>query len=226
MDPVTSASLIALGAFVVVGVVKSRNETRLELAHSSDVSKWPKTVVNPLTGIIELASDRTASAVLIAQKAGVDKDVYAVARAIASEGIDRFPDAAFVGIAFAILNRAAELKKSPFELLTDDPSTFGSANGLPNGKGVFGLQFRRGRYASTDKDPNQRHADIAALVVSRSIADPTGGAVQWDSPRSQGAQPGTLLTADQVAEERKKDGKEMVVLPGMRAFDLRFWRVA
>lgn len=163
-----------------------------------------------------------ADALELARAYGVHSDTLALARTVQSEVLPNHPDIARIAIAHAVLNYARRKKITVTELVADDDSAYEGEHG----RGRYGRQWRRGRYCSTANDPSLSTLRLCEEIRTGKIKDPTGGAIQWDSPRSQGAQPGTTKTADEVAESRIADGKEKVLLDGIPERDLRLWRYA
>jgi hypothetical protein len=189
-----------------------------------------------LTGGLVLAASRKEGAPLssddestpvpggpdaLAAQAGVGLDVYCLARAIASEegGQPRFYQQA---VGCACLNFA----RSEFPRLADPDAivtlVLGSA-------GAFGRQGTGGRRVSSARGPAALQLELAAQILTGLVADPTGGATQWDSPAGQRAlmaegDPLTTKTPQQVADARYAAGYQLVVVPGIDPEKLRFWR--
>jgi hypothetical protein len=114
----------------------------------------------------------------LAAAAGLDVDTYALARCMASEH-PTDPDVYLFAIGWAVRNYAAERGLSVVELLTGGRGTAGD--------GYFGAQNASAgtKYASTARDPRQRHVDAAQAVISGYVPDPTGGATHFFSPQTQ-----------------------------------------
>ncbi|MFL5310777.1 MAG: hypothetical protein ACJ79H_10035 [Myxococcales bacterium] len=114
----------------------------------------------------------------LAADAGLDVNVYALARCMASEHA-RDADLYLFCVGWAVRNMAAEQRESVLELLTNGA---GSA-----GDGYFGEQKASAgtKYASTAHDPHQRHVDAAQAVIYGTVPDPTGGATHFFSPMAQ-----------------------------------------
>ena len=155
------------------------------------------------------------------QKLGrpVDPNAFLLATLIASEE-GRGTPTVQAAVAHAARNRAVQLGKTLDELLLPD----GRLASQSVGYGSSAV-----RYAAMDEPPSAAQLAVAEGVISKRIADPTGGAVQWDSPNAQRALAAhghkkTKRTPEQVADERKKRGMTMVTLPGVSADRLRFWR--
>ena len=82
----------------------------------------------------------------------------------------------------------------------------------------------QGRYCATSQDAGSDFS-IAAGVLGGDIDDPTGGARQFDSPKSFGVQAGTTAEgADATAQKRIAAGNVEVLLPGVAEKTIRFWR--
>lgn len=141
-------------------------------------------------------------------------DLEALARMIASENPN---DSTTVrtAIAWSAVNEANRRGKSVFDLLAPD--------------GNFGPQS--GRYASTRNAARSQDYEITTDVLTGAVNDPTGGAVQFDSPRGQRAAlarnvSGYSKTPEQVAAQRISEGKVEVNLPGVDPEHMRWWRYA
>ena len=153
----------------------------------------------------------------LAAAADLDLDTYALARMVEAEagGIGQ---SGKLGVAFAAVNHAEIAGKTIAALLVRSTGA---------GNGYFGRQDQ-GRYATTSRDPSAAALDAATQVTSRAVADPTGGADQWDSPWSYKDDPVTGETgtakAARVAAARVAAGKELVTLADVPARKLRFWR--
>lgn len=137
---------------------------------------------------------------------------FALATMIASEGGD-LPLKAKVGLAHTAWNESKRRGLHITELLAPD--------------GAFGSQ--QGRYASTRKPPSEEDILVAEGAIEGRIPDPTGGAIQFDSPQAQRKGvaekwSGYTSTDTDVAAQREAEGKEAVYLDGVSADKLRFWR--
>lgn len=145
-----------------------------------------------------------------------------LAAALASEGGSE-SRAVRIAIGAAILNQARRTKGG------DVVALITQGNGQSRGK--LGAQNLGGRYCASSLPPSKEDLEIAEGLWHGTIADPTGGAVQWDSPRAQRAllargTSGYTKTAEQVAASRMKEGKKLVVLAGVPEDEIRFWRWA
>lgn len=176
-------------------------------------------VVDALFGATRLLPDGTvtvdgetpADPAALAAGAGVSLDAYALARMIASEaGGQR--QVAQEAVGMVAFNYAGDKGQSISSLLL---------HATRAGNGFFGKQAQ-GRYAATSRDPSAAQLDLAARIVAGEVADPTGGARQWDSPRAYE----NPSDADVTAAKRYAAGNELVILAGVPASTFRFWRPA
>lgn len=166
------------------------------------------------TVCVEVAGELVlASPAGLAKGAGVDRQIYALARCIQSEA-NRDRDVRRA-VAHAVQNYCRAHGRTIARLLTD------VKNEGP-GHGFFGRQDQ-GRYAATSKDPDDECLEVAALVVLGFDDDLTGGAEQWDSPQSYKGDPGQ---ADATEARRIKAGNEKVLIAGVSESVIRFWRPA
>lgn len=141
-------------------------------------------------------------------------NVWTLATVIASEA-GSGPEIAKAAIAHAVMNAARRKGVSIFKLIAPD--------------GKFGGQ--QGRYAASSRPPTEADVRIAEAVYTGKIKDPTRGADQWDSPRTQRALVARGVSGyrnwpEQVAADRMKAGKVVVYLPGVDPEYLRLWRPA
>lgn len=116
----------------------------------------------------------------LAAAAGLDIETYSLARCLMSEhGTD--PDPYLVAAGWAVANYARERGSTITGILLDGAGTAGD--------GRYGRQSASAgaKYAATDQDPRERHARIAGEILSGELADPTGGATHFFSPRTQDA---------------------------------------
>ena len=196
--------LWALGGVGLVGVIWSLSDA------AKSVGRGPK--ADAITGAVP------GKPVDLAAAAAVSLDVYALGRAIASEA-SILAEVAKVAVAWACRNEAARRGVSVGKLLTC-------------AEDIFAVQsYGRGRYASTAQPPTVADLELARRVTLGVVADPTGGATRWDSPRAQRAllarsAAGYSKTPEQVAASREAEGFELVTLPGVDAEKIRFWRRA
>lgn len=150
--------------------------------------------------------------------AGVDVEVYSLARNIASEeGNSNNETQAAVG--WATLNYANSVGKSVTSLLTHakyapHSGSYGTQRNIEVGTtGYNGSD----RYASTALDPYQGHIAIAQGVIDGTIPDITNGATQYD--RAAGERDPDAVAAQRIAAgSTEVDLSDQGVDPG-----LRFW---
>ena len=157
----------------------------------------------------------------LADRDGVDPDVYALARVAASEagGQKRIAKAA---VCWVVMNEAARRGASPLLVVLGSGTAFG-------GQGTGGRGF-----VSSSHDPQTVDLEVAGGVWNRSIADPTDGALNFDSPHAYRDKIGddgeVVQTAtervDAFAANRANEGKELVTLEGVPESTFRFWRRA
>lgn len=145
-----------------------------------------------------------------------DDDVDALSRMITSEnGADK--PIVRIAVAWAAKNEAARRGISVAQLVMP--------TGVPGAQGTPGHG-----YASTSKPASAEDERIAYDVLSGKEPDPTDGAIQFDAPRTQrvlhARDPVKYKTPEQVAENRIKEGKELVTIPGIDPDYMRWWRYA
>jgi hypothetical protein len=142
----------------------------------------------------------------LAAQAGVDIEVYSLARMISSEE-GRSSNTIKAAVGWAAVNHAQSAGKTLTDVLTTNK----------NHQGLYGTQV--GGYASTANDPYEGDIAIANAILSGDIADMTGGADQFDRPSGE-------ANADTVAANRIASGSHEVVVPGIDDGDIRFWSKA
>jgi hypothetical protein len=150
-----------------------------------------------------------ADVAALADAAGYSPAVYALARVGASEAGGQ-KKIAKVAVMYVVMNEADRRGSDVVSVILGSASGFG-----PQGTGGRG-------FVSSSHDPQTIDLLTAQGVVDGSIDDPTGGAVNFDSPRAY-ADP---ARADVFEANRTKEGKELVVLEGVPASTFRFWRPA
>lgn len=153
--------------------------------------------------------------VATAQQAGLPVDIYALARVVASEAGAQ-PRIVQIAVAWVVVNEARRLKKAIYKVAAGPD-------------GLLGAQNTGGEFVSTRLEPNAAHVAVAKAVHTKIEADPTGGALHFDSPRAQRAlvargAPNYTKTPEQVAARRIAGGMELVTLPGVPEEQMRFWR--
>jgi hypothetical protein len=177
-----------------------------------------------LNDVTDTSDDPTvpAAPAQAAADAGVSLPVYCLARATASEegGEPRLFQQA---VACAIVN----LARADFPELGDEDAVVRTVLGTA---GAFGRQGTGGRKISSRNAPASSQLALAADVLAGRVADPTGGATQFDSPSGQrwalANDPLTKKTPEQIADQRTAAGYELVVVAGIDPDRLRFWRRA
>jgi hypothetical protein len=172
----------------------------------------------------------------LAAAADVDVETYALARCLASEhAADPTPYLRAVG--WAVKNKARERRVSLLVQLTDGAGE--------RGDGYFGEQKAKAgtKYASTARDPHERHIEVAREIVYEAIPDFTGGATHFFSPRAQDQLAAKAAAGDErYAKYLGKDaafifaswsakglypgGAVAVVPPGIDGNRLTLWRRA
>lgn len=218
MLPEVMIAVAVFGALALAVVVTSPGEPISEPTLLSDDG----TVVVIRDGELQPA-DPTA----LAKGMGMDPGAYALARVIESEG-SGLPRNAQVGIAWTVLNHAREAGLSVVDLVTRAKIKQDGDRVDGAGAGYFGKQGDPAggyRFVTSAQDSTEDSRAIAQAVADGDEDDITGGAVNFDSPQSYGAQDGTEEGGgDTFAENRKKEGKVEVDLPGVSSSRVRFWR--
>lgn len=143
-----------------------------------------------------------------------DDDLEALSRMITSEnGADK--RIVRIAVAWAAKNEAARRGISVAQLVMP--------TGVPGDQGSPGHG-----YASTARAASAEDEGIAYDVLSGKEADPTGGAIQFDAPRTQrvlhNRNPSKYKTPEEVAANRIREGKELVTIPGIDPDYMRWWR--
>lgn len=174
--------------------------------------------------------DVPAVAAAAAEFAGLEhthpQDVEALGRMITSEegGSPQFRKEA---VAWATINTAIRQGRSLFGLLTRPTGGYAHQGGA-GGNG----------YASTARAASPADAELARQIYAGERGgDVTGGATNFDSPRSQDYgiahnlpgyhdENGDPITPEVVAARRRKQGLELVLLPGVPEYEFRMWRPA
>ncbi len=158
----------------------------------------------------------------LAKGAGVDPAVLALARVIESEA-GGLPWIAQIGVAWTVVNHARDVGRSIVKVITG--AKLGKEDGA--GAGFFGRQGNPTggyRYVASSKNSTADSRATAEAVIGGDVDDPTGGALNFDSPRSYGVQAGTEASgADEFADNRASEGKRKLVLPGTSESSIRFW---
>jgi len=143
-----------------------------------------------------------------ADDSGADSlDHEALARVSASEaGGQKL--IAKAGVCWVVLNVANRTNRSVADVVLGSATSFGK-------QGTGGRSF-----VSSAKDPAPVDLDIASGVLGGTVLDPTGGAVNFDSPGAYD----DPSRADLFAANRAKEGKALVLLDGVSERTFRFWR--
>lgn len=109
----------------------------------------------------------------LANSCGLDIETYSLARAISSEE-GTSTDGTKLAVGWAINNAAIQKYGGDITRL------------VTTGSGSYGIQRLVG-YCSTARDPYEGDATIAAAILTGAMADPTGGATQFDRPAGENA---------------------------------------
>lgn len=198
----------------ILGEVAQTMDALTSLAQLGRGSRLTRAPYNTTTGVVPGSPEDLAA------QAGLDGEVYSLARAIASEeGHSDF--LIKVAVAHAINNYAAKHGKTITSLVTKAK--------LPAHSGFYGTQRNieeatagykaSDRYCSTATDPYEEEGRIAQGVRDGSIGDITNGADQFDRPAGE-------ENPDQVAQNRINGGAELVDIDGIDTSKIRFWRTA
>jgi hypothetical protein len=161
----------------------------------------------------EVVEEPASLAVAASARLGktIGLNTFVLATLIASEAGRGHP-LAKAAIGWATKNQAAKKGQTIFKLVA------------PNGK----LGSQQGRYAASKTPPTAQDVEIASAVLEGRIKDPTGGALQWDSPRAQKTlkargEPGYGKGPEEVAMSRQAEGRRLVTWPGIDPNYLRLW---
>jgi hypothetical protein len=180
----------------------------------------PRAVIEMASGIVPTDPEVLAAA------AGVDLDIYTLARIGQSEeGMSS--DRAKVAVMCAAMNHSRALGRSITSIATaGNPkrSDYAAANGRYGRQGIH-------PYCTTIADPKPHTIELAGQVYNSELEDETDGSRWWDNPIAQLKaylkDPFDALTGlgtrspDEIAERREKDGRTMVTIPGVST---RFWK--
>lgn len=156
---------------------------------------------------------------VLSQKLGrtISLTTAALATMLASE-VGSGPQLAKIGTAHAVLNKAKRDGVSPFAVLSPD-GRFASQGTPSHG------------YISTARPPSKADVLLAEAILAGRYKDPTGGALQFDSPSGQRKAIAAGLasyksTPEILAADRISAGMIEINLPGVSPDYLRFWRPA
>jgi hypothetical protein len=155
----------------------------------------------------------------LAEQAGVNIDVYSLARTISSEQETKSPSGPeLIGVACVVVNEARARGLTVTDLVTSSSV----------GGGMYGSQSVGPRYVATSKDPYERDITIAAGVLDGSIPDITQGARHFFSPATQdilhSRDEAKYKSADDVDAKWRKDGYFPIVIDDVDDSRLRFYR--
>jgi hypothetical protein len=158
----------------------------------------------------------------LAAQAGVDVEVYSLARMIASEE-GRSSNVIKAAVAFAAINRATSKGEGITALVTralvpSHSGSYGTQRNIDPNKGGDPENGPSDRYCSTANDPYAGDADIAGQCYTGVLDDFTGGAVEFDRP-------GQERDPEKVAADRAAEGLVALTVPGIdvEADGIRFW---
>jgi len=154
------------------------------------------------------------------------QDIEALARMIQSEEGGSSQERQ-VAVAWICINEAAKEGRSVYALLTRPTGGYGHQGG---GEG-------RNGYASTASTALPSTQSLAQGIWAGRFPDPTGGALHFDSPRSQDYgiahnlpgyhdKDGNPWTPERVAAKRRGEGFALALLPGVDEYEFRMWRPA
>lgn len=156
----------------------------------------------------------------LAEEAGLDLPRYALARALASEVRGDAPKEQKLGVGWAIRNHAGGPDGVYRQIMSGSK---GEAQGL------FARQSADGRYVATMNDPYEDDVAIAGLVLAGADADdPTGGATNFFSPRTQNVlharDPDKYRPAAEIIRRWEGRGMEVVAVAGVDPDEQLFFR--
>lgn len=141
-------------------------------------------------------------------------EIEALARAIQSEagGSSRLIQTA---VGFAVLNESIRRSDTIWHLVRGDSDSWGS-------------QHERGGYVASSKAPTATTRELARQILAGDIADPTGGATQFDVPKLSRSlhekNPDKFPSPEEVARRRRANGSTLALLPGVPEETFRMWR--
>jgi hypothetical protein len=161
----------------------------------------------------------------LARLAGVDVDVYSLARCMEREETSQ---AGRIAVGWVTRNEARREKISVTKLLTRSTvkDTKTGKVSVAFGDGFYGSQELH-KWAATTNPPSAGSIELAKKILAEppKISDPTGGATQWDAPEAQDAlhkkDPKKYKTSAEIATLRQAAGKKMVMVAGVPK--TRFW---
>lgn len=149
---------------------------------------------------------------------------FLLATMAASEYGTLSPTILLAGVMHAALNYEKKFRSKTGAKTTLEKMLLGTENKLGG---------QRGRYAATDQPPTADNVKLALDVLAGRVGDPTGGAVQFDAPKTQAilnkkrpktaADPGGYSTPEVIAKERQAAGRKVAYIPGIDPGLARFW---
>lgn len=177
---------------VIGDVTQTINDALNAIARGTRLTDAP---YDKSTGLVAESPDD------LAQSCGLDVETYSLARAISSEeGLST--NGTKLAVGWAIYNYSRKYGSVRTAVTTADDS--------------YGIQRLVG-YCSTAQDPYEGDASIAAGILSGQLADPTGGATQFDRPSGENA---AKVQANRIAA-----GKTLIAGADIGASSgLEFWK--
>lgn len=220
--PELLVALAVFAALAITAVVKSPGEAITEPTLLSDDG----TACVIADGELRPADPR---ALAVGMGMASDGNAYALARVIESEA-GTLERADQIAVCWTVINHAREAGRSVVDLVTRAKVKDSDGDRVDGaGAGFFGKQgdpVGGYRYVSTAQDSSEASRELATACLAGDIDDNTDGAVNFDAPGAYGIQEGTDAGgADTFAENRRKEGKEQVDVPGSSG-RVRFWRRA
>lgn len=174
------------------------DEAMKVIADSDRRRVGPKTSLVPIDG----AGGRTwETAGRVSPPSGMDRNLYSLARCVASEANPRDAPRVWLAIAEAVRNAAARGGRSIHDLLVNRTNKYYRWT-----RGSYGIQ--KGRWASTARDANRRSLTAARIALEHST-NVSNSAVRWLDPKlfAKGYQRGTKLRPlSEVLKRWRKDG--------------------
>jgi hypothetical protein len=194
------------------GLLGNLNQLLASVTSLGRGSRLTRAPYDTTTGVVPGDPDALAAS------AGVDVETYSLARTLASEegGSDKLIK---VAVAWSVLNYSRKRGRSVTAQVTraNDSNHAGSYGTYKNIDPASPEQGSPDRYASTALDPYADDAQIANAVITGSVADPTGGADQFDRP-------GGEKDPQYTYNKRVAAGAVAVNVPGIDPSEIRFWR--
>lgn len=183
---------------------------------------------NPVSALTELATGVVSGdPMVIAANDKMDLDTYCLARAGQSEE-NLSSDDAKVAVMWAIKNMAKHKGISIGSLVLHtswvDHKDHSKGRNHPEADMHFSRQDKS-KYCTTLIPPSDNTKALAVQVMQSTIADPTGGAIQFDNTHSQAAlhaaNPVKYKSPEEIADDRIAAGMSEVTVDGVST---RFWR--